>query len=100
MSRIPMVIWAEKLARNVQTRPNTRGPQTEPRRLTRLESALAAPIVSLAPALMWRGVFGRGIVAENRLAPLYAPAKARRSSLDDDHPRELAPPTTHAATTP
>src|SRR5205823_5646731 len=46
MSRIPTPIWAASLARNVQTRPNTNGPQTVPRRATRLESALAAPIVS------------------------------------------------------
>src|SRR6266849_999288 len=44
--RIPIPIWAEKLARKVQMRPNARGPQTEPMRAPRLESALAAPIVS------------------------------------------------------
>ena len=49
---MPTPIWAEKLARKVQVIPNASGPQTEPRRLTRLESALAAPIVSRAPALM------------------------------------------------
>src|SRR6266480_2715076 len=51
---IPITIWVEGLARNDQVILITSGPQTEPMRLPRLESALAAPIVSREPTLMRR----------------------------------------------